>query len=137
MADTNVILKYRRPQDSWLCPECDSENAPAYSNCFVCGSCRVGAPVVVRAWNEMDERPPAPPKISFARGKSTLPPSRTSSTFGSDHSGSKPLFVGLDRPSDKPAYEEPKSYTATIIVCTMLIIAIIMIVSVLKINGTI
>lgn len=61
MADLNVILKYRRPQDSWLCPECDAENTLAYTSCSVCGCAKIGTPALVKAWSPSDDAPIAPP----------------------------------------------------------------------------
>ena len=39
MPETKVILKYKRERDSWLCPECDTENSITLGKCTVCG-CR-------------------------------------------------------------------------------------------------
>ncbi len=137
MADTNVILKYRRPQDSWLCPECDSENTLSYSSCFVCGCGRVGTPVIVKAWTEMDERPPA----TAPRGKAPVkfPPGPASGPVfvDSERARSKPVFVDPDRASGKPMYEEPKSHTGAIIAWTLVIILAIVVFAALKINGVI
>lgn len=70
--ETNVILKYRRGSDSWLCPECDTENGIAYGECALCGNKRSPAAAVLRQWTEADERPvvpqpvPAKPSVSTA-----------------------------------------------------------------------
>ena len=39
--DVNTILRYKRSCDSWLCPECDTENNISLGKCTVCG-CRKG-----------------------------------------------------------------------------------------------
>lgn len=36
MPETKVILKYKRECDSWLCPECDTENSISLGKCAVC-----------------------------------------------------------------------------------------------------
>ena len=133
MADTNVILKYRRPQDSWLCPECDSENTLSYSSCFVCGCGRVGTPMIVKAWTEADEKPVVPHKpITFpprtAKGPVFVDP---------EHARSKPVFVDSEKASGRVAYEEPKSYTGTIVAWTLVIILVIVFLALLKISGSI
>lgn len=60
MGETNVILKYRRTNDSWLCPDCDAENQLTQGSCAVCGYRQMGSVAIVRAWTEQDERMPDP-----------------------------------------------------------------------------
>ena len=38
--EINTILQYKRPCDSWLCPECVTEYNVSLGKCAVCG-CRV------------------------------------------------------------------------------------------------
>ena len=68
MGETNVILKYRRTNDSWLCPDCDAENQLTQGSCAVCGYRQMGSVAIVRAWTEQDEMPP-----SYSSGAKTIP----------------------------------------------------------------
>lgn len=61
MMETNVILKYHRESDCWLCPECDTENGLALGNCALCGSRRSPSAEILRHWTEADDRVIAPP----------------------------------------------------------------------------
>lgn len=54
--EINVILKYRRPKDCWLCPECDSENDTATNRCFVCNCARPIGIELLRKWTPADDR---------------------------------------------------------------------------------
>lgn len=39
MNEVHEILKYKRPFDCWVCPDCDAENNMSIAECAVCG-CR-------------------------------------------------------------------------------------------------
>ena len=54
--ETNVILKYRREQDRWLCSECDSENSIMFGSCTVCGHKKTPDDYILKKWTEADER---------------------------------------------------------------------------------
>jgi len=54
--DTNVILKYRRPEDSWACPNCESENGMPYNRCALCGYERTPSVQILKAWSPELER---------------------------------------------------------------------------------
>ena len=56
----NVILKYRRPADCWLCSDCESENNLLLGTCAVCGAKKDAGAMVIPAWSERDERPIVP-----------------------------------------------------------------------------
>lgn len=89
MGETNVILKYRRANDSWLCPECDSENQLTRGSCSVCGHKTMGRVTIVRAWNENDEKPPVTPGAGpgvSGWGTPGRPPATPSWTAGGGHS---------------------------------------------------
>ena len=86
--DVNVILKYRRDHDSWLCSECEVENHISLGRCAVCGDHRSPASPIIKAWSEADEiaaaaavrpefstRPPvAPPQAGPYGGYHARPP---------------------------------------------------------------
>lgn len=60
--ETNTILKYKRPYDSWLCPECDTENDVSLGKCIACGSQRNFSSVaMLNHRTEDDEIPVTPP----------------------------------------------------------------------------
>ena len=61
MKDTNVVLKYRRPEDCWICPNCDSENKMTNGFCSVCGTQYVNySTTILRHWVPEDDRPHKP-----------------------------------------------------------------------------
>lgn len=50
--ETNVILKFKRLCDCWLCQDCGCENSIADSVCLVCGADRAGEDLVIHAGEE-------------------------------------------------------------------------------------
>jgi len=54
--DLNVMMKYKRRRDCWLCPVCECENPADVDKCYLCGSVRTGKEVFLNAWSEEDER---------------------------------------------------------------------------------
>lgn len=66
--ETKVILKYKRPCDSWLCPDCDAENSMTVSRCTICDCVKTASVVIVKTWTPADDVPeveqPIPPKKS-------------------------------------------------------------------------
>ncbi len=110
--ETNVILKYRRPKDCWLCPECDSENDISVNHCFVCNCARPMGIELLRKWNPNDDReipPPKPPKPS----KKTPNPPRPETG---------PIFRDYDMPPPPPP---PPGTSSAVGVIWGIIIAII------------
>lgn len=59
--ETNIILKYKRDCDSWLCSGCDTENAMSLSRCTVCGCRKSSSAEVLKQWTEQTERTVTPP----------------------------------------------------------------------------
>lgn len=53
MMDTNVILKYKRLCDCWICPDCACENMLSDATCSVCGAYRRPDSPVISAQEEM------------------------------------------------------------------------------------
>jgi len=62
MTETKVILKYKRENDCWLCPECDTENNVSLGKCTVCGLKKSPSAVILKQWTEADDKPITPPK---------------------------------------------------------------------------
>lgn len=122
MADTNIILKYRRPQDSWLCPECDAENTLMYSRCSVCGCGKFGTPTIVKAWSEADEKPPAAPLSAPVSAPYNT--ERPAVGFGK----MTPIFKDADRASGLPMYTPRKSHSNAWLIWTLVIVAIILLI---------
>lgn len=136
MADTNVILKYRRPEDKWLCPECDAENALSYGNCSVCGCIRVPTSPIIKAWSEMDERPMAggymrPP---YGTAPISTPVTRAGMPGRIIGGSSTPVFVDPDRASGKPMYVEEKSNSGAVILWTVAIILLVVVLAIIFMN---
>lgn len=119
MADTNVILKYRRPQDSWICPECDAENTLVHARCSVCGCGKFGTTAIVKAWSEADERPPAS-SHSAIRG-----PYSTSYPTGGTTPYTYTTSYGTGR---RPGYSRSKAHSHTALIWTIVIVAIILLI---------
>lgn len=59
--ETNILLKYKRDCDSWLCSDCDTENAMFLSRCAVCGCGKNSSVEVLKQWTEQPERTVTPP----------------------------------------------------------------------------
>ena len=53
--DVNVIMKYRRPADCWVCPECETENNILLAKCAVCTRQKDNKVRIISAWSEKDE----------------------------------------------------------------------------------
>lgn len=53
--EINIILKYKRSNDSWLCPECDTENSITLGKCVVCGCRKTSTTTILKRWTEADE----------------------------------------------------------------------------------
>ena len=51
----NIILKYRREFDCWVCDECDIENPTTQNTCSVCNSSRSSYATILKAWTPEDE----------------------------------------------------------------------------------
>ena len=121
MAETSTILKYRRPQDSWLCPECDSENTLSYSTCSVCGCGIVGAPKIVKAWSLLDDRPSPYGRPTYVNPGVAL---------------SKPGSGGMSGPIGRPISPPKESHSVRAFLWTIVVIlAIIMIAFLCAENG--
>lgn len=105
----NVILKYRRPADCWLCSECETENNMLLGTCSVCGAKKDAGAVIVPAWSERDEYAP----VNASEGKSyvaapvstppvhTGPVSRLGGTAAGGHAPS--AYTGGTAYSSTPA----------------------------------
>jgi len=59
--ETNTILRYKRPCDSWLCSECDTENNISLGKCSVCGCRKSPSVTILKQWTETDDGPLTPP----------------------------------------------------------------------------
>lgn len=60
--ETNTILRYKRPCNSWLCPDCDTENNISLGKCTVCGCRKSPSVTILKQWTEADDRPVTPAK---------------------------------------------------------------------------
>lgn len=60
--ETNTILRYKRPCDSWLCPDCDTENNISLGKCTVCGGRKSPSTTILKQWTEADDRMVTPSK---------------------------------------------------------------------------
>ena len=56
--EVNVILEYKRKSDSWICPECDTENDLSIGKCTICG-CAPHSATIMEHWTEPEEKTPA------------------------------------------------------------------------------
>ena len=57
--DTNLMLKYKRERDCWLCPNCETENEMTFPGCTLCGYKKNPSVPILKAWSpeqEMMER---------------------------------------------------------------------------------
>ncbi|MCI5604390.1 MAG: hypothetical protein MR413_01890 [Clostridia bacterium] len=106
--ETNTILRYKRPCDSWLCPNCDTENNISLGKCTVCGCRKSPSATILKQWTEADDRPVTPPK------KTPTP------------APSGPVFKDTDKDDYIPE-EENKNKIVWGIIIAIIIIAIIII----------
>lgn len=125
--EPNVILKYKRPTDSWLCPDCDCENSMDKTNCSMCACERPVYPVLVNAWKESDEKP-----VTSSRKPTAAAPKKSPSKAKSTASA----FYTPTRPSS-PVIVPPKKKSgakALVILLTIILIAAIILTAVFIIN---
>lgn len=54
--ETKLIVKYRRPSDRWVCPDCDAENDIGSVRCTVCGCEKNPSVSILKAWSPELER---------------------------------------------------------------------------------
>lgn len=54
--ETDIILKYKRPYDIWICTECDTENNMLSDKCSVCGCKKKSEAVILKQWSENEEK---------------------------------------------------------------------------------
>lgn len=71
MGEVHEILRYKRPYDSWLCPECDTENSVSLGKCTVCGCRKTSSATILKQWTEADDRPVTPPPKKTTTSTST------------------------------------------------------------------
>lgn len=63
--EINTILRYKRPCDSWLCPDCDTENNISLGKCTVCGCSKSLSPTILKQWAEADDKQGMPSKKTY------------------------------------------------------------------------
>lgn len=71
--ETNIILKYKRPDESWLCPECDVENSMSLGECTICGYRKTLSATILKKWTEADDIPVMPPPKKTTTSTPTTP----------------------------------------------------------------
>ncbi|MBE7033353.1 MAG: hypothetical protein E7406_03905 [Ruminococcaceae bacterium] len=54
--ETKLIVKYRRPNDKWICPDCDAESDVGCNRCSVCGCEKNPTVNILKAWSPELER---------------------------------------------------------------------------------
>lgn len=85
MEGINVILKYKRKEEKWICPGCETENSIGAGNCLLCGRARTPDAVILRAWSPQDEINNVPPSYNQHQGgqippRQQVPPVRPADT---------------------------------------------------------
>ena len=122
--EPNVILKYKRPTDSWVCPSCDCENKIDSTSCSVCASDRPTYPVLVNAWCESDDQPAVAVKKQSASTSRKSPAKSKSpvseSSYAPSYAPSYTPFSVIVPPKKKSG-----SKVAVVILTIILIAAII------------
>ena len=53
--DLNVMMKYKRKRDCWVCPVCENENTTDTGKCYLCGHVGSGNEAFLKAWSAEDE----------------------------------------------------------------------------------
>ncbi len=93
--DLNIILQFRRTGGSWMCPECDTENADGSTNCSICGHRRTNEDMII-----VDVPMESPAEAAAAERKyHSLP----SSSGGDFNSPSQPVHGGIRKAASPPA----------------------------------
>lgn len=123
--EPNVILKYKRPTDSWLCPTCDCENKMNNESCSVCGSAKPAYPVLVNAWNEADEKRYTQKPVS-AQKKPASTPQRKASARTATSPKAAPSYTPVRDVVFTPPKKKSGSKIAVVILTIILIAAIIL-----------
>ncbi len=123
--ETKVILKYKRECDSWICPDCDTENHMTVGRCTVCGYGRTSTVSIVKAWTPADDVPEVESERSAYK-----------STYGTAHKPTAervspkydcPAFEDIEKPKTVPDSETPVSATKVIaiIIAVLFFVAIV------------
>lgn len=60
--EIDIILKYKRSYDIWLCTECDTENSMLLDKCSVCGCKKNSEAVILKQWSENSKKYVMPPE---------------------------------------------------------------------------
>ena len=108
--DTNVILKFQRTCDCWICPDCACENLMADEFCSVCGTQRTAAAPILRAGYE--EAAPMPPRPVYSGGYTPPTP----------YGGGTPPVGGYTPPPES----DSNGSTVAIVLIIIVVIAIIL-----------
>lgn len=73
MEGLSVILKYKRREDKWICPLCETENYLQTKNCMLCGVVKPIDAKIAEAWSEKNEAYTVPPKVVNPQPKKQTP----------------------------------------------------------------
>lgn len=109
--DENIILKYRREFDCWVCDECDIENEISSDSCIVCSAPKPQYPKFLKAWSPDDEAPPPIPHNEPANH-------RVNSDFGTE-----PVFRDASRGIYTPP-QPPKDSMSGVLIWLIVFIII-------------
>lgn len=88
--ETNIILRYQRLCDCWICPDCACENGMTDNTCSVCGARRTAEAMVLRAGYEATEPTAvitAHPKTSSVSKPAPVSAPRTTTTYVEEEEG--------------------------------------------------
>jgi len=98
MESLNVILKYRRDSDCWICTDCETENPMSAGVCSVCSRAYDHSARILKRWTPGSDDPPSPPTKrsedeSISKTPTTKPgdiplePPKTESDVNVSHKG--------------------------------------------------
>ena len=81
MEGLSVILKYKRREDRWICPLCETENYLQTQKCILCGGEKTIDAKIAEAWSEKNEANTVPPVVANTQPKQQIPYVKTEKFF--------------------------------------------------------
>ncbi len=112
MAETNVILKYKRKEDRWVCPICDTENAMTTDCCSVCGESFKQGFTVLKKWQQSDDAVVEQPRKSQRELAKDAPVSQPTSRV---YTYDTPVDAPLEAPRTEPVKVRKKRSKAWLV----------------------
>ena len=133
--ETDIVLKYRRLNDAWVCSKCETENEINKEFCMLCGAHQTNSLKILKKWSIEEERYENALIMEEDRKEKS---SKTFETAGTRPDTDKKIEyeTHISDISSYTDYEE-KSGSGGLIFMLLVIIVAIIVITAMVINGTI